>query len=142
MSLAENRTPELWRSFMPRRAEIGNPLTVDLLSVQVYDKASAPALLNPRTVFEKWAAVEVADFEWVPPGMDAYTLPGGLYAVFLHKGAAATAPATFRFIFETWLPAAPYVLDDRPHFEVLGVKYKNDDPTSEEEIWIPIRLKV
>jgi len=32
-------------------------------------------------------------------------------------------------------------LDDRPHFEVLGDKYKNADPDSEEEIWIPIRTK-
>jgi AraC family transcriptional regulator len=32
-------------------------------------------------------------------------------------------------------------LDDRPHFEVLGEKYKNNDPTSEKEIWIPILPK-
>jgi AraC family transcriptional regulator len=34
-----------------------------------------------------------------------------------------------------------YELDDRPHFEILGDKYKNNDPNSEEEIWIPIKLK-
>jgi predicted transcriptional regulator YdeE len=32
-------------------------------------------------------------------------------------------------------------IDNRPHFEVLGDKYKNNDPSSEEEIWIPIRKK-
>lgn len=42
---------------------------------------------------------------------------------------------------KTWLPASDYNLDNRPHFEVLGEKYKNNDPTSEEEIWIPIKLK-
>jgi AraC family transcriptional regulator len=34
-----------------------------------------------------------------------------------------------------------YFLDDRPHFEILGDKYKNGDPDSEEEIWIPIKQK-
>jgi hypothetical protein len=29
-----------------------------------------------------------------------------------------------------------------PHFEVLGDKYKNNDPSSEEEVWIPIKPKV
>lgn len=29
----------------------------------------------------------------------------------------------------------------QPHFEVLGEKYKDNDPTSEEEIWIPIKAK-
>ncbi|WP_339791455.1 GyrI-like domain-containing protein [uncultured Imperialibacter sp.] len=48
----------------------------------------------------------------------------------------------FEYIFGTWLPASAYDLDDRPHFEVLGDNYKNNDPTSEEEIWIPIRPRM
>jgi AraC family transcriptional regulator len=39
------------------------------------------------------------------------------------------------------LPNLGYTLDDRAHFEVLGEKYKNNDPLSEEEIWIPIKKK-
>ena len=73
--------------------------------------------------------------------METYILPGGLYAVFLHKGAATTGPKTFQYIFGTWLPESDYSLDIRPHFEILGEKYKNDDPDSEEEIWIPIKPK-
>lgn len=45
----------------------------------------------------------------------------------------------FRYIFGTWLPASGYVLDDRPHFEVLGPGYRPDDPEAEEDIFIPIR---
>ncbi|MGK2861531.1 MAG: GyrI-like domain-containing protein [Chitinophagaceae bacterium] len=48
----------------------------------------------------------------------------------------------FSYIFNTWLPPSGYDLDNRPHFEILGEKYKNDDPLSEEEIWIPIKQKV
>jgi AraC family transcriptional regulator len=41
----------------------------------------------------------------------------------------------------TWLPSSDYVLDNRPHFEILGEKYKINDPESEEKIWIPVRKK-
>jgi AraC family transcriptional regulator len=51
------------------------------------------------------------------------------------------ASAFFQHIFSEWLPNSDYRLADRAHFEVLGEKYKNNDPSSEEEIWIPIMVK-
>jgi AraC family transcriptional regulator len=30
---------------------------------------------------------------------------------------------------------------DRSHFEIMGEKYKLNDPNSEEEVWIPIKMK-
>jgi len=73
--------------------------------------------------------------------METFTIPAGMYAVFLYKGTPAEFGPTFNYIFNTWLPGSAYEADDRPHFEVLGEKYKNNDPESEEEIWVPIRLK-
>lgn len=137
MSFADNKTVELWRNFMPRRKEIRNNLGDDLISMQVYPESFS---FNPNTEFEKWAVVEVSDFGTIPADMETFHLPGGLYAVFLHKGSS-TDNSTFRYIFVTWLPASDYILDNRPHFEVLGEKYKNQDPESEEEIWIPIKPK-
>lgn len=141
MSLVNNKTGELWRSFMPRRKEISNRVSEELLSMQVYDHNAGGSPFHPGTVFTKWAAAEVSAFSNIPEAMETYILEGGLYAVFLHKGAASTGPATFRYIFETWLPQSAYALDQRPHFEILGDKYKNDDPDSEEEIWIPVRKR-
>jgi AraC family transcriptional regulator len=139
MSLANNKTGELWRSFMPRRKEIRNNLTSDFISMQVYDRPVNFSDFNQE--FEKWAVVEVADFEDVPEGMETFTLPGGLYAIFQYKGSSLDT-SIFQYIFGTWLPNSNYVLDNRPHFEVLGEKYKNADPNSEEDIWIPIKPKL
>ena len=75
-------------------------------------------------------------FEKIPEDMESFSLSTGLYAVFEHKGMDT---AIFQQIFTEWLPNAPYILDHRPHFELLGEKYKNGDPNSEEQIWIPIR---
>lgn len=140
MTLAENKTYELWKSFMPRRKEIRNNLTAELISMQVYDESLDFRNFNPHTVFEKWATVEVDDFSTIPDGMESYTLTGGLYAVFIHKGSS-TSTKTFEYIFGTWLPGSDYLLDTRAHFEILGEKYKNDSPDSEEEVWIPIKPK-
>lgn len=139
MSLADNKTGELWKSFMPRRREITNNLTNDLFSLQVY-KPTHFSDYKPTNEFEKWAVVEVTDFENVPNDMETFTLTGGLYAVFDYKGSS-TDSSIFQYILGTWLPNSDYLLDNRPHFEILGEKYKNADPNSEEEIWIPIQKK-
>ncbi len=135
MTFAGNRTAELWRSFMPQRGEIKNNLNSDLISMQLYGPSFD---FGPDTEFEKWAAVEVPNLDTIPAEMETIVIPGGLYAVFNYKGLS-TDTRIFHYIFATWLPASQYELDDRPHFEVLGAKYKNADPESEEEIWIPIR---
>ncbi len=140
MSLTDNKTHELWSRFMKRRSEIKNSTSSDFYSVQVYDSSYFEDF-SLDNEFEKWATIAVSDFDSIPDGMEAHTLKSGLYAVFLHKGTASDGAKTFQYIFQTWLPNSGYFLDDRPHFEILGAKYKNNDPDSEEEIWIPIKSK-
>ncbi len=138
MSLTNNHTLVLWQGFMTRRKEITNTVGNVLYSVQVFDPAYY-INFSPANEFDKWACVEVSNYEHIPKGVQTLIIPSGLYAVFLHKGAASTGPSTFRYIFNEWLPASGYTIDHRPQFEILGEKYKNNDPDSEEEIWIPIR---
>lgn len=138
MSLTKNLTGKLWAGFMPRRKEIRHAVNSDLISLQVYDGVLQLDPFDPSKVFTKWAAVEVNQVDEVPEGMEQFTIPAGRYAVFHYKGSS-TDPSIFGYIFGTWLPASGYQLDDRPHFEVLGEKYKNNDPSSEEDIWIPIK---
>jgi AraC family transcriptional regulator len=139
MSLANNKTGELWQNFMPKRRIISNNVSNDLISLQVY-KPTHFSDFKPDNEFEKWATVEVTNFDVVPVDMETFSLEGGLYAVFDYKGSGSD-PSIFQYIFRTWLPVSDYMLDTRPHFEVLGDKYKNNDPSSEEEIWIPIKPK-
>lgn len=137
MSFADYKPGELWKAFMPRRKEISSSLTNDLISMTIYSPAH---FLNfsPINEFEKWAAVEVSSHENIPSEMETFILAGGLYAVFDYKGLN-TDDSIYRYIYGEWIPDSGYSLDNRPHFEILGEKYKNNDPASEEEIWIPIR---
>jgi AraC family transcriptional regulator len=139
MSFDDYRVSELWRSFMPRRKEIINTLSSDLISMSVY-RPKFFEEYDPSGEFEKWAAVEVSDFDNVPEGMETYILNPGLYSVFDYKGSNMDH-SIFEYIFRSWLPNSDYMLDNRPHFEVLDDKYKNNDPSSEEEIWIPVKPK-
>ena len=139
MSFANDKTADLWKAFMPVRHAIKNHVGTDLYSLQVY----APGFFNPfdpAAEFVKWAAIGVSDFNIVPDEMEPFTLSAGLYAVFLYKGEGGRAATKiFQYIFETWLPNSGYLLDDRPHFELLGAKFQNAHPDSEEEIWIPLK---
>ena len=137
MSLSENLTGELWRSFMPRLKEIETRVGNHLYSLQVYDEDYFQQF-SPTREFEKWALAEVKNFSVIPDEMEPFELPGGLYAVFQHKGMGTEI---FQYIFSEWLPKSGYLPDNRPHFEVLGEKYKQGSPDSEEEIWIPVKEK-
>ncbi|MFM7021735.1 MAG: GyrI-like domain-containing protein [Flavobacteriales bacterium] len=141
MTFANNATPQLWRGFLPRRHEIQNTVGTEMYSVQQYNHTQFFAKFNPIKEFDKWATVEVSDFSKVPEGMETLELAGGLYAVFIYKGDASDAASFFQQLYGSWLPASEFELDDRPHFEILGEKYKNNDPSSEEEVWIPVRKK-
>lgn len=134
MSFANDLTSELWRNFMPRKNEITH--CINLISMQKYPESFD---FNPNVMFKKWAAAEVSEFSEIPQGMDEIIVPEGLYAVFHYKGLNMDS-RIFQYIFTQWLPQSQYLLDNnRMHYEILGDKYKNNDPTSEEDIYIPIR---
>ncbi len=141
MCLSANKTFQLWQRFMPRRNNIAHAASSDLFSLQIYSPPFSIHTFTMETLFEKWAAREVSQIEGIPEGMDTMLLPSGLYAVFPYKGTPAHFEPFFRYMFQTWMPSSGYEVDDRPHFEILGEKYKLNDPDSEEEIWVPIRLK-
>jgi AraC family transcriptional regulator len=124
---------------MPKRREIKNRIGSDLYSIEVYEPHHFENF-SPEREFDKWAAVEVTEIDTVPDEMETITVSGGLYAVFLHKGAANKGHETYGYIFKTWLPDSIYTLDNRPHIAIMGKKYKNEDPDSEEDIWIPIKM--
>lgn len=140
MSFLENKTGQLWSSFMPRAKEIENKIGGERISLQVY---SEEFMQNSTLQFTKWALVEVSHFGKIPEEFEKFDLTGGLYAVFHYKGNAMQAPVYFSKIFKECIPESIYELDNsRPHFEILPEgKYDPMNSNSEEDIYIPVRLK-
>lgn len=122
----------LWKRFMPNKKQIKNLLNNELIAMQLYSHFNA--MEKP---FEIWACAEVLDFNNIPDGMTSFTIPEGNYAVFKHKGMNASA--TYQKIMTDWLPTSGYEIDTRPHFQVMGSKYKNGSTDSEEDFYLPIK---
>lgn len=139
MSFVRDRTRELWESFAPKLKTLPQKSNGLLYSVQIYPDPTFFNNFQPTREFEKWAAVELIEPKGVPAELDILTLPAGLYAVFHYIGKPSEAQATFQHIFGEWLPHSSYELDHRPHFALMGDKYKGEEPDSEEDSWIPIK---
>ncbi|WP_034918966.1 GyrI-like domain-containing protein [Gillisia sp. CAL575] len=139
MSFSSNQTPSLWKSFMPRKKEVLNTLNANLYSIEIYKLPNFFEDFDPTLEFEKWAAVEVSNFNRIPSEMESLIIPAGKYAVFKYKGKGSEASVIYKSVLQDWLPNSEFQLDHRPHFAVMGEKYRNEDPTSEEEIWFPIK---
>ncbi|MFS0490838.1 GyrI-like domain-containing protein [Leadbetterella byssophila] len=135
MTFSDYRISELWLEFQQRKKAITRFVSKDLYSVVKYAEDHFEQF-DPGKEFTRWAAILTDDL--VPEGFESLVIEGGLYAVFDYKGSD---PSIFTYIYQTWLPQSGFVLDNRHHFEVLGERYKNGSPDSEEEIWVPVRRK-
>ncbi|MCW3479565.1 GyrI-like domain-containing protein [Neisseriaceae bacterium JH1-16] len=72
-------------------------------------------------------------------GMERTEVPVGRYAVLLHKGPYSALQASYRWLFEQWLPNSGEVLVDAPCIE----EYLNSPMNTAQqelltEIWIPL----
>jgi len=139
MSLIENKTGDVFRSFMPRRNEVVNRSNMDVLDLKLYG-SSYFQKFNPTNTFIKWAGVEVDQLAEIPGGMDTYTIEEGVYAMFMNHGLEENSNM-FQYIFTEWLPSSEYVLDDRPHFDVLGEDYQKREEDAMSEIWVPVKFR-
>ncbi|MBN2728577.1 MAG: GyrI-like domain-containing protein [Bacteroidales bacterium] len=142
MSFTDNKTVELWKAFAPRIKEIASAANPLLYSVEIYPTTEFYTKFDPAKTFEKWAAIEVHDFDNIPKGMEKLIIPEGLYAIFHYKGMASNAEELFRYIYSKWLPNSEYEMDNRPFLAVMGEKYKGEDPESEENFLVAVRKKV
>ncbi|ARI77836.1 GyrI-like domain-containing protein [Halobacillus mangrovi] len=141
MSLNDDHTVELWRSFMPKLKTIKDRIDDNLYNMKVFEEKLDPARFTPDTLFHKWAAVEVREFDEKQNELEPIILNGGLYAMFYHHGPASEFHKTLQSFYEEWLPASDYLIDEREHFERFTKEYDPLDPNAVEEVWIPVKKK-
>ena len=140
-TMANDLTVKIWQQLMPRLKEVKNAVSADLFSLQVYNGETFEEF-TPTTEFTKYALVEVKNYDFVPEGFEKFEIPAADYAVFTHKGTGADFYKTSQYIYGEWIPNSEYVLDDKPHFAVMGDKYLgHENPETEEEVWVPIKKR-
>ncbi len=140
ISLAQNNIPQLWNTFMQRIDEIANKIDSGCYEIHPFDSEFKMENFTEDMEFEKWAAVEVDNFNNIPDGLKAITIEGGKYAVFKHKGIMSNIQFSFDYAYGAWLPNSEYELAQRADFEVYGKQYYGpENPESITELWIPIK---
>ena len=137
MSLVDDRTPELFRSFMPNRKTYQSiDQEAIVYDIRVYPKDYYRPF-NPANEYTKWAAVRISEDRFQENAEEYISITAGLYAQFTIHGNVVP-PNLYQYIFTTWLPESPYQLDDRPHFDKLWPDPHQRGAVSKQAICIPI----
>jgi AraC family transcriptional regulator len=98
---------------------------------------------DPRTVGERAlrydAGIVVEAATPVPPGASVATWPGGVYAVFEHRGPFVQIAPAFHAIFRDWVATGRLPLRDAPSLEIYRV-HAARTPEHEllTELWMPV----
>lgn len=124
--------PPLWERFIRRKDEVDARIEDATYGVCADDSASG------RPGFLYTAAIGVAEQGRVPQGMVAFTVPGGTFAVFVHRGPISAFGATVQALWQRWLPASGLKPTGAPDFELYDARYKGEAPDSVVEIWVPV----
>ena len=124
--------PQLWGKMNPRWSEI--PARVN--HQHTYGICGN---MDENGAFSYVAGVEVSATDALPEGMVAWEVPAGQYAVF--ACTLKTIGETYKYAFETWLPASDYNHHPAPDFEYYDETFNPDDPASLLYIYIPVEQK-
>lgn len=139
MTFADHRPAELWKQLMPQLKHLNGIEAMPLYSCEVYPEGFLQNF-NPHAEFDKWAAVRLKENAALPESLDELPVPEGLWAIFTFTGTKADTAGFYRYIYNEWLPGSGYVTDERPHMALMDERYRNNDPASQEDILIPLRL--
>lgn len=140
-SLANNKVPELWQSFIPRMAEVPNRTNQSIaLGVCQIESNFDFRDFGEDSVFTEISGVEVSNFNNVPEGMVTHTIPASKYTVFTHKGNVEGLKKTYDYIYGVWFPKQKYEIAQMDTFEYYDERFISpEDPNSEMDIFIPIK---
>lgn len=82
---------------------------------------------------------EVAHYSDQPAKTERLQLPQATFAVFAHRAHVASIGATWRAIWETWLPASGRSVLEAPTFELYGPRFDPVTGLGGFEIFVPLK---
>lgn len=125
-----NEIPQMWQELGPRTGEIAHMAGEDAAY-------GISANMDETGAFDYVAGFEVSSIEDVPEGMVAFQVPGGKYAVF--RTTLPKIGETFQNAHRSWLPQAGLQPTGGPEFELYDEQFNPQDPTSEFDLYIPVK---
>lgn len=132
-----NEVAALWQSFMPHMHEIHDQVNMH----ESFGLCVGDVDYKQTGVFRYVAGQQVKEDAAIPDGMLAVTVPEATYAVFTHHGTLETLGQTYDYIYGTWLPTSGRELADTPDFELYDDRFDVASPSSEMDIYIPLKVR-
>jgi AraC family transcriptional regulator len=125
----------LWDKFVHRAKEVPNRLGHDMVGI-VYGRP--PQVRSHPHEMQYIAGVPVSNTATIPPGMVAYRVPAGTFAVFTHRGPINAIGKTVDEIYRVWLPRSTWQHAQIADVEVYGERFCSGGDDAEMEIWISV----
>ena len=122
--------PGQWAEFVPRLEEI-----VGRVDEQNYGICFAP---DEDGTFAYMAAVEIDRDAMFSPDFESLRIEAATYAVFEHRGSAATLRDTVMAVWDRGLSSNGLVPAPAPDFELYPADYDPLDEVGAVEIWVPL----
>lgn len=126
---------QMWHRFIPRMGEITNRTNSDVS----YGVCFPVENMKEDSEFSYVAGLEVDNFDQIPEGMVARTVPAGKYAVFIHKGSLDNLRSTYEYIYGSWLPKSGQEVAFQPDFEFYSERFIPDSEDCELDIYVPLK---
>ncbi len=140
-NLTDNKIPELWTRFLPRRVEIKKRINTETAyGICKTDPDFNINSITRETEFTALVCVEAGSCSDIPDGMRRYTVSASKYAVFTHKGGLSELHHTYDFIYGTWAQNTDQVLSGINDFERYDERFNPiAQENSEIDIFIPVK---
>ncbi|WII39120.1 helix-turn-helix domain-containing protein [Paenibacillus thiaminolyticus] len=140
-NLRDNHIPDMWSELLRQRREAPSG-SLGWTAYGICQAMGAMPVhdLSEETIFGQFVGFEAAGDGAPPPGMAAYMIRPGKYAVFCHRGPTSLLRSSYEYIWGTWMQAASWELDDRDDFEQYGEDfYGTEHEDSIIRIFIPVK---
>jgi AraC family transcriptional regulator len=126
-----------WGEFVRRVREI--QCSNDHTMVGISMTSHPDVLITAGEKYIYMTAVEAKPDSIVPAGMIELKVPAQTYAKFVHRGHVVDYLATYRKIWNHWIPETRIEVIDGPEIEIYDERFKLDSPESEFDLLVPIR---
>jgi DNA-binding transcriptional MerR regulator len=134
----QQEIPHMWDGLNQRWAELQHPsgLAYGVCRGCTPEEAATA----PEGSFAYLAGAEIGADGRVPAGLEAWTVPPGLYAAF--ACTLGTLQDAYAYVWQTWLPnSTAYASRPAPDFELYPATFEPNGGNQDMFIYIPIQAK-
>ncbi|MCU0431671.1 MAG: effector binding domain-containing protein [Cytophagaceae bacterium] len=109
-----------------------------IYEIKIFEEVWNPENWNQE--FNLWIAGPLKFNASIPEELEAFTLPGGLFAKFPYQGSLEEN-GIYHYIYTRWLPESIYEIGLGPQYEIAEYEAFSEPNRKQVSIYIPLQLR-